>query len=217
MLPLDQLFVRVRRSAFLYRFAWFNRILLATAFIPTGAVKLMGNRFTTISPEVPIGAFFEAMYQTGLWWRFIGLTQVAAGILLLIPLTSHLGAALFLPIVVNILIITIGVGFGGTPMIVAPMVLAVTFLCCWDWHRFRGLFVTSPFPGTVPAQRLEKWERVGFWLFALSLMNFFGITRSFLPSEIAPVLVVTGLLAGLFTLGRFFWLKRKDRVPVFTT
>ncbi|MFT5143546.1 MAG: hypothetical protein ACI80V_001179 [Rhodothermales bacterium] len=59
--------------------------MLAAGFIPTDTVKLLGHRFTTISPDLPIGAFFEAMYQTGLFWRFIGLAQVVAGILSLFP------------------------------------------------------------------------------------------------------------------------------------
>lgn len=44
-----------------HRFTLFTRVLLAAGFIPTGMVKLLGQRFTSISPGHPIGAFFEAM------------------------------------------------------------------------------------------------------------------------------------------------------------
>jgi len=66
------------------------RILLAAGFIPTGLVKLLNQRFTTLPVESPIGAFFEAMYQTGLYWQFLGLTQVLAGCMLLVPAFAHL-------------------------------------------------------------------------------------------------------------------------------
>lgn len=210
---LDSLFLRARASPLLYRFTWLNRVLLAAAFIPTGSVKLMGQRFTLMGPESPIGAFFEAMYQTGLYWQFIGFSQVLAGILLLIPAASHLGAAIFFPILLNILVITISLGFGGTPLLVAPMMLAVTYLCCWDWHRFRPLFTTRSLAVEVPELRLEKWEKVGFFVFAFSLMNFFGVTRSFFPTELAGVFLITGLGAGVLTLGRFVWLAKSGRLP----
>ena len=68
-----------------------NRILLAMAFFPTGLVKATGQRFTLLPIENPVGFFFEAMYQTGPYWYFIGMVQVAAAVLLLIPATATLG------------------------------------------------------------------------------------------------------------------------------
>jgi hypothetical protein len=113
---VDRAFLAVRRRAFFYRLALFTRILLAAAFIPTGMIKLLGQRFTLMPVETPIGAFFEAMYQTGLFWRFIGAAQVAAGLLLLFPPAAHLGAAMFVPIIVSIFVITVALGFGGRPL-----------------------------------------------------------------------------------------------------
>ncbi len=205
---LDLVFERIRRSAFLYRFALFTRVLLAAGFIPTGLVKLLGHRFTIIPVENPIGAFFEAMYQTGLYWNFLGLCQIVAGILLLIPRWAHLGAALFLPIIVNIFIITVSLPFGGTPLVTGPMVLAVTFLCVWDYHRFRSILTTSPIQLTITEHRLEFWEKVGFTVWSLSLLSVFGILRSsyILDGKLAIVAIGLGLVAGILTLVRFFWL-----------
>ncbi|NNE71162.1 MAG: hypothetical protein HKN29_12470, partial [Rhodothermales bacterium] len=115
--------------------------------------------------------------------------------------------------ILNILVITISLSFTGTPLVVAPMLLAVTFLCCWDWHRFRPMFLEAPLTRPVPRHRLENWERVGFFAFAFSLMNFFGVTRSFIPSSLAAAFLVTGILAGIATLGRFLWLWRTGRLP----
>lgn len=96
---LDRLHAWARAHPLLYRVVLATRILFATAFIPTGLVKLLGLRFTSIPTSDPIGAFFEAMYQTGGYWRFLGATQVAAGLLLLVPRAARrsLGAMVGTP------------------------------------------------------------------------------------------------------------------------
>ena len=94
---LDALHLRARAWTPLHRLAIISRVLLALAFIPTGMVKLLGQRFTLLPTTDPVGAFFEAMYQTGFYWNFLGLGQVAAGMLLLIPATTTLGAVCFFP------------------------------------------------------------------------------------------------------------------------
>ena len=98
------------------------------AFFPTGLVKLTGQRFTLLGVDTPVGFFFEAMYQTGPYWRFIGLAQITASVLLLIPRTATLGALLFLPIGTSIFLITWGVGFQGTVWVTSGMLLAVVYL-----------------------------------------------------------------------------------------
>lgn len=205
MSPLDRAFLWTRRCALSYRFALFTRILLAAGFIPTGLVKLLGQRFTLIPPENPIGAFFEALYQTGLYWQFLGLTQVVAGVLVLIPRLAHLGALLFFPIILNIFVITVSLGFRGTPVVTGLMLCAALYLCAWDFHRWRSLFFRTPLEEPVPTQRLDPWERVGFGAFAASLVGFFALTRGFGSPSLGLTCVGLGLLAGLFTLGRFLW------------
>ena len=82
-----------RARAFLKRRAPFRlftsctRVLLALGFLPSGLTKVLGHRFTLLSPDVPIGYFLEALYQAGFYWRFIGLCQFTAAILLLIPIS----------------------------------------------------------------------------------------------------------------------------------
>jgi hypothetical protein len=212
MTVIDQLFLRVRSGPFFYRFTLFTRVLLAAGFIPTGMVKLLGQRFTLITPDHPIGAFFEAMFQTGMYWQFLGLTQVTAGVLLLLPRTAHLGAAMFFGVILNIFIITLSLDFQGTPIVVGLMLLAVTWLCAWDWHRFRSLFTLTPLGAPVPVHRLDRWELAGFVTFSAALVLFFGATRSFGVAQNIGVVVGTGLIAGLATLGRFLWLRRAGRL-----
>jgi hypothetical protein len=73
MYELDQFLSAARRwvraRPLLYRLTLGTRVLLAVGFIPTGMVKLLGRRFTTMSPESGIGGFFETLYQSGPYWR----------------------------------------------------------------------------------------------------------------------------------------------------
>lgn len=200
---VDRVFLWGRCRPFFYRFTLFTRILLAAGFIPTGWVKLMGQRFTSIAPDNPVGAFFEAMYQTGLYWQFLGASQVVAGVLVLWPRLAHLGAAIFLPIITNIFVVTVALPFRGTPLVTALMWLAALYLCCWDYHRFRSMFRESPLSQQPCAQRLERWERVGFSAFAFSIMGFFLAARGLTATRYSLVFVVLGLTVGLLTMARF--------------
>lgn len=210
---LDELFLRVRSKALLLRFTLFTQILLAAGFIPTGMVKLLGQRFTTMPDSTPIGAFFESMYQTGLFWNFIGAVQVVAGVLLLSPRHAHLGVLLFLPVIASINVINIALGFGLTTVVTAFMLLAALYLCCWNYDRFRGLFTSRPFEArqSIPTLKLDGWEGAGFTVFAIALLAFFGWTRGFVPELVARLAVPTGLAAGVITLLRFTVIARRGQ------
>ena len=136
---LDTLHAKVKQIRLLQYFTAFNRVILAIAFIPSGMTKLLGNRFTSLPLDNPVGFFFEAFYQAHGWYRFVGFAQVLAAILLLIPRTSTLGATIFFPIVLNIAIITISVGFQGTWVITSLMFLANLYLICWDYDKFKAI------------------------------------------------------------------------------
>lgn len=192
---LDRLHTRVRGSGLLYRFTLATRILLAVAFIPTGTVKLLGRRFTSMDPASDVGAFFEVMYQSGEYWRFIGAAQVVAGILMLIPRTATLGAVLFTPVITSIFVITLSYDFGGTPLVTGMMLLATLYLLCWDWHRVRPLLSETPrAPLPLAVHRLTAAERGIYAVGVASAFAAFFATRSLLP----PAFMGWGLLvAGL--------------------
>jgi hypothetical protein len=50
--------------------------------------------------------------------------QLTAAALLLLPWTATLGAVVYLPIILNIFVITVAVGFGGTQVVSGLMLLA---------------------------------------------------------------------------------------------
>ncbi len=136
---LDRLHFRVRASRRLVRFTWLTRVLLALAFLPSGLTKFLGNRFTIVGPEMPIGYFFDALYQTGFYYRFIGLAQLTAAALILVPRTAALGAVFYFPIILNICLITWSLRFPGTTVITTLMLLGSVYLLCWDYDRWKAL------------------------------------------------------------------------------
>ena len=52
-------------------------------FVISGLRKLPGVQFTILPPEDPVGGFFSAMYDTGIFWYFIGVFQIVTGLLAL--------------------------------------------------------------------------------------------------------------------------------------
>lgn len=121
-----------------------TRVLLALGFTPSGLTKLLGNRFTILSPETPVGFFFEALYRSGFYWNFIGACQLFAALLLLIPRTATLGALVYFPLILNIFVITVSLHFTGTPVITGLMLLASIYLLCWDADKLKPLIVRTP-------------------------------------------------------------------------
>lgn len=190
----------IRSKSLLYRFTLGTRILLAIGFIPTGMVKLLGYRFTTMTLESDVGAFFEILYQSGLYWNFLGFTQILAGVMVLIPATSALGAVLFLCIILNIFMITISYDFAFTPVITFQMLLASIWLILWDYDQFRSLLFNRSMisgnsesatttaaikPAMLPKPALENSLERGVYIAgAVSGLLFFGILRGLdVPSE----------------------------------
>lgn len=201
---LDWLHGKAKEFKALRYFAEFNRIVLAISFIPSGMTKLLGNRFTLISVDNPIGLFFEGFYQTGFWYRFVGFAQVLAALLLLLPRTSTLGAFIFFPIVLNIMIITWSLSFTGTWIITTAMFLANLYLICWDYDKFKGIL-----PFSSAKEQAFDWRKalpsIFLWAIGgvLAYIFFSMINRSF-----AEWGIFGGIIA--FVLGAGFgWLRQR--------
>lgn len=137
---LDQIHYRARRNNWLRYFAIFCRVTLAAGFIPSGMQKVLGERFTVLAVNHPMGHFLDAFYHTGYYYTFVGLMQVLAAILLLIPRTVTIGSFIYLPIILNICILSLSVRFDGSQITAPLMTCAVLFLLSWDYHKFRNIF-----------------------------------------------------------------------------
>lgn len=120
------------------------RYLLGGVFVFASIITIKGLRFTSVDgTNYPINSpfhYFETFYQSGLYWKFLGLGQLIAGGLLLTQRYTKLGAIMYFPIIVNIYAITLSYGFSGTPYITGLMLLGNIFLIIWDWNTLKVLF-----------------------------------------------------------------------------
>ena len=153
---LDHLYDECKSNQWLRYFAVFCRVALALGFIPSGIVKVMGERFTGLPPNHPLGHYFDALHLTGFYYTFIGVSQLTAALLLLIPRTALLGALLYLPIIFNICVLTYATRFEGT-RIATLMLLANLYLLWWDYARLKYVLplASSSDVGTTPNQKMS--------------------------------------------------------------
>jgi hypothetical protein len=178
---IEELYYEAKSDKWFKRFAIFCRIALAVSFIPSGYVKIMGERFTGLASNNPLGHYFDALHLTGYYYTFIGVAQIVTAILLLIPKTSLLGALMYFPIIVNICVLTYATRFGGTRL-VTMLVLASLFLLIWDYNRLKHIL---PFkqPKTDPPvlkKPLGIRLRIVFFGGSFALLAFIIIGTSYL-------------------------------------
>ncbi len=135
---LDHLHLKAKSNRWMSYFAIFLRFALAFGFITSGMVKIVGERFAAgLSVNHPMGQYLEALHHTGFYYTFIGVIQVIAAILLLIPRTVTLGALLYFPIILNIFVLSYAVRFEGSSLTSPLMVLGCLFLICWNYDKIK--------------------------------------------------------------------------------
>ena len=187
---LDSLHARIVSSRFLAVFTTVTRVLLALAFVPSGLVKTLGRRFTTLPVTDPVGYFFDGFFSAAGYYQFVGIMQLTAAALLLLPWTATLGAVLYLPIIINIFVITVAVDFRGTQVITALMLVGNIYLLCWDYDRWKELL-----PRRAGGRHLGLGSTIGFALSASAgLGGVMQLHMARLRHEdmMVPALVVTG-------------------------
>lgn len=162
------------KSFFLIQiFIIYTRYLIGGAFVFSSIIKIKGKRFTTNSQEdAPLGStmhFFEVLYQTGLYWQFIGWAQLLAGFLLMTQRYAKLGALVNFPILLNVFVITISMDFGGTPLITGLMLAANLMLLIWHWGELKSL-INLPYTPEPKDQEENKplWAITGLLLFSFT-------------------------------------------------
>lgn len=146
---LDRLHAQARQNRWMRDFSVFTRIALAAGFLPSGFVKIMGERFTTLSDNQPMGHYLEALSHTGYYYTTIGIAQMTAAVLLLLPRTAVLGAVLYFPIILNICILSLAVRFEGSLITSPLMVVANLYLLCWYYDRLKYILPFNQPPATA--------------------------------------------------------------------
>jgi uncharacterized membrane protein YphA (DoxX/SURF4 family) len=149
---LEQHYYGAKGNKWVGYFTVVCRVVLALGFIPSGMVKIVGERFTALPNNHPLGQYLEALHHTGYYYTFIGVIQVTVAILLLIPRAALLGAIMYFPIILNICILAYATRFEGT-RITTLMLLANLYLLCWDYDRLKSVL---PFKRSKDISRTAK-------------------------------------------------------------
>jgi len=171
---LDNIHLKARQNKWLWFFTIFTRIMLALGFLPSGFVKVNNERFTALATEHPMGSFLEAFYHTGFYYPFVGVMQITAAILLLIPRTATIGVLIYFPIILNICLLSIAVRFEGSLFTAPLMVIACLYLLCWDWHKLKFIFFPNA-PKSILPSRKELSNKFAFKFFAGSAATVFTL------------------------------------------
>lgn len=178
---MEAFYIKIKRNRWYWIFSIVCRFLLAYAFIVAGMVKIFGERFASgLSTLHPMGAYLEALHNTGYYYTFIGIAQVAAGVLLVIPQTVTMGALLYLPIIVNIWILSFAVRFEGSFITSPLMVLANLYLLAWNYDKLKYILPFNKSSKEVSIKRPDKYNK------EFPLLFFSGVITVF---------VMVGLLA----------------------
>lgn len=186
------------------------RYLIGFAFVFASVVKIKGERFTTLPTDTPVGYFFEAMYQSGFYWKFLGWSQLIAGILLMTQRFASIGAMVFFPIILNITLITHSVNFGtGTPTVTTLMLLGTLYLLLWDYRKWIILFQQDHrIKLDLTQTPQDKFMTHSVWIttgviftIATILPNFISLqTHPALPVIWVSLLLVTGIFAFVYMI-----------------
>ena len=155
---LDQLHFEAKGNKWLHYFAIFLRLALAFGFITSGMVKIMGERFASgLSVNHPMGQYLQALHHTGFYYTFIGVLQVIAAILLLVPRTVILGALVYFPVILNICVLSYAVRFEGSILTSPLMVLGCLFLIFWNYDKIKYIL---PFDHTIVPTAIPKQKNL---------------------------------------------------------
>lgn len=213
-----QLIDRLHSKTWACLFVIFLRYLIGGAFVYAGWGKALGGRFMPVGtlqlpPDhgISLDLFFETLYRTGIWWNFLGIGQVVPGALLITQRFATLGAVAFLPVSLNIFLITISMDFHFTPVITSLILTANVGLLLWDYPKITPLFYQNQSAQlTIHSQSDQLamphyWQGLGLLILLTSL--------SFGNRENPMVWLLLCFLEGLFGLIGFFVLRRKQSVP----
>jgi hypothetical protein len=129
-------------------------------------VKIVGERFASgLAVNHPMGAYLEALHHTGYYYTFIGVAQVVAAILLIIPRTVTLGALLYLPIIVNIWLLSFALRFEGSIVTSPLMVLANLYILVWNYDRLKYILPFKRYSNYGIIEKQKKYSNKFPFLF----------------------------------------------------
>jgi hypothetical protein len=128
--------------------AYASRSFLGIIFLCGGLSKLMPF------PGVIGPVWLEerlAPYELATYARFIAWSEATIGALLLTRPFATLGAIMLVPLVLNILMVTVSMRWRGTPVVLSGFLLMNLYLLAYDFHRWKSVIGMAPPPADPPS------------------------------------------------------------------
>lgn len=137
---MSSFYATLRRNPIANWFVINLRFLIGYGFIPSGIKKIIGTPFANPGQQGAFMEYLDALYANGFYYEMIGWAQVMAAVLLITQRFATLGALIFLPIIFNIMVLTMSTIGSLTPLIAFLMFLGIVFLLFWDYYKWITIF-----------------------------------------------------------------------------
>ncbi|TFV94611.1 hypothetical protein E4S40_11390 [Algoriphagus kandeliae] len=173
-------------------------VLLGFTFFGAGMAKLYADHqyFGWIGPTWLIERLEE--YQLGFYGQFIALSQIFIGYLLITTRYKLLGSIMLIPMILNILMITISLEWKGTPFVLGGL-LFLNFLIIWHYRDFFTPIINEGRSESQPKERQERnWKGHLVWTVGLAL-QFVSISISFTWIVLAFSTSLIGIIISLLS------------------
>lgn len=144
-------------------------------------------------------------YGLGFYGKFIALSQICIGYLLVTTRYKLLGSIMMIPLIGNILMVTISLEWRGTPFVLS-LLLLLDLIVLWQFRDFFRPIIDegkSQFDIKIRSIRTRNGHLV--WLSGLAL-QFFAIQVSYWNWITACLIVLLGLLLS----GLSFWVDLRN-------
>ena len=153
-------------------------------------------------------------YGLGFYGKFIAFSQIIIGYLLVTTRYKLLGSIMMIPLIGNILMVTISLEWRGTPIVLAFLLL-LDLILLWQYRDFfRPIIDESKSSHDIKSRQIRTRNGHLVWLAGLAL-QLFAIPVSYLNWIAACGIVLIGLiLSGLsFRVDRILPAPNDLRIP----
>ncbi len=206
-MAMEKLIFRLKQNRFLQISTIAFRYLAGSAFVYAGIAKIDE---TVIIPDSGINAsantayhFFRTMFQSGLYWHFIGWSQLLVGFLLMSQVFSTAGAVAFLPIMLSIFILSLSFESVIVPGFTFLLLLGNIYLLLWDWSKIK--FIILPAPQTyidtnTEFSKRKIWTYLGISYFCCTILIRKAIISNPSSGIATPLFSMNFAAAGLLLM-----------------
>jgi len=145
------------------------RIFLGFIFFTAGMGKLTHGHYFPLTMFPMSLSKILAPHGLSLWGEFVAWSQVLIGFLLMSQRFATIGAIMSLPLILNIFVITVSLGFMGTPYLNGFLIFLNLFLLAADYHKLKFLFMEDVSEFRHIPLRRNFWQVDLVWFAGLIL------------------------------------------------